>query len=77
MGEGEFVKTDKPFHIMNAVLRTKAKLRSWPARPRVEPRPETILAVLLCCCVSGSFGGEAIQMVKSVVGDEVAITCRK
>ena len=29
MGEGESVATDRPFHNMNAVERTRAKFRIW------------------------------------------------
>lgn len=31
MGEEEFVKTERPFHSMKAVERTRAKLRTWAA----------------------------------------------
>lgn len=31
IGEDESVKTDKPFHSMKAVERTRAKLRIWAA----------------------------------------------
>ena len=29
MGEGELVVTERPFHSMKAVLRIRAKLRTW------------------------------------------------
>ena len=31
IGDDESVKTDRPFHSMNAVERTRAKLRTWAA----------------------------------------------
>jgi hypothetical protein len=31
IGEEESVKTESPFHNMNAVERTRAKLRTWAA----------------------------------------------
>jgi hypothetical protein len=34
IGDDEFVKTDRPFHNMNAVERTRAKLRTWAANCR-------------------------------------------
>ena len=45
MGEGELVKTERPFHIMNAVDRTSAKLSTCTASCRgcMEEREESIL----------------------------------
>ena len=34
MGEEEFVATERPFQSMKAVLRTRAKLRTWEASCR-------------------------------------------
>jgi hypothetical protein len=41
MGEGEFVATERPFHIMNAVERTRAKVRTWERNCRgfIDPSP--------------------------------------
>ena len=36
MGEGESVSTERPFHIMKAVERIRAKLRIWEAAWRGE-----------------------------------------
>ena len=46
MGEGESAITLRPFHIMNAVLRMRAKLRSCAAACRGFWRAESMVAVL-------------------------------
>ena len=46
MGELDAVNTDNPFHSINAVERTRAKLRTWASDCRVldrlEPRKESM-----------------------------------
>ena len=43
IGEGESVTTDRPFHNMKAVERTRAKLRTWVRDCRGLPRAESIM----------------------------------
>ena len=51
IGEGEFEMTDRDFHSMKAVLRTRRKLRTCEAVCRMEARDEgrdeNMLAVVL------------------------------
>ena len=44
MGDGESVATERPFHSMNAVESTRAKLRSWVSSCRGW-RPPSIAAI--------------------------------
>jgi hypothetical protein len=48
MGEGESVATERPFHIMKAVERTRAKLRIWVASCRGArfERPSIVVVVV-------------------------------
>lgn len=48
IGDGEEVATERPFQSMNAVERTKAKLRSWVNswRGAPSPRAESMSAVI-------------------------------
>lgn len=51
MGDGEFETTERPFHIIKAVERTRAKLRTWAASCRgCMPATPNMLAGL-CGCV--------------------------
>lgn len=45
MGEGESLATERPFQSMNAVERTSAKLRIWPASCRgcMAERPSIVV----------------------------------
>lgn len=49
MGEEEFVATERPFHSMNAVERTRAKLRTCAASWRgwSEAREENMMDVVM------------------------------
>ena len=43
IGEGESVATERPFHSMKAVERTRAKLRTWVSACRGLPKVESML----------------------------------
>jgi len=47
MGEGESAITEMPFHIMKAVDRMRAKLRSWAAACRGFWSAESMVAVFV------------------------------
>ena len=48
MGEGESVATERPFHNMNAVERTRAKLRTWISDCLRLPKAENMLSDITC-----------------------------
>ena len=45
IGEGESAITERPFHIMNAVDRIRAKLRTWAAACRGFWRAESMVLI--------------------------------
>lgn len=53
MGEGESATTERPFHIMNAVERTSAKLRTWAASCRgcMPATPNMVIGRFFGACV--------------------------
>lgn len=50
MGEGESARTDRPFHIMNAVERIRPKLRSCAAACRGFWRKESMVEGVFVSC---------------------------
>ena len=73
MGEGESVATERPFHSMNAVESTRAKLRIWVRNWRGwrEERADNIVAVGRERKAGGirynEFGGAAIRSINVFV----------
>lgn len=69
IGEGEFVATERPFHIMKAVERTRPKVRSWERSWRgfMAPRPRLCRIADMADVEEGEGSGE--DQKESVAGE--------